>query len=513
LRKRSSYRLISIGSLFVLLALCWSSAPAQEAVPKVEDSTLAARLSKRVTIDADDAFLPSILAILAEKSDFNIVTGPGVGEKERICVHLKNTPIEEAINLVVRAAGLSYEIVGNSFLVAETEQLEKEIGLTAYVIQLQYANADEVKALLQDLTENIQVETSGNRILIMASPKVIAEVREVIKQVDQPAQQIMLEARLVEVYTAGLEKLGIDWEQLSQIETGLAENATNPDGSGRPPGNIYRYEDEFGVIRELGPDEAGTVYERIDGFKNIGHFSRRLTSFEVALDFLIKRDKARVLANSKVTTMNNREAAILIGEVIPFTPPNFQVVAGGGFAQQIIERDSVGVKLRITPTINKAGFITVKVEPEVSSIIELVQGYLPRKKIRTATTTVMVRDGQKIFIGGLLSVDNSYIEHKVPVLGDIPLLGYLFRHKYQSSKKTDLLIEITPHIIDTERLTMTDGYIADTPIYSSREITDLEEISPYLNSDYDEKYDLEALRKVEQEYLRPAESLTEPRKE
>jgi len=437
----------------------------------------------------------------------------GWGEKERISVHLKDTPIEEAVNLVVRAAGLSYEIIGNSFLVAEAEQLEKEIGLTAYVIQLQYANAEEVKVLLQDLTENIQVETSGNRLLVMASPKIIAEVREVVKQVDQPAQQITLEARLVEVYTAGLEKLGIDWEQLSQVQTGLAENALNPDGSGRPPGHIFRYEDEFGVIRELGPDEAGTAYERIDGFKNIGHLSRRLTSFDIALDFLMKHDQARVLANTKVTTMNNREATILIGEVIPFTPPNFQVVAGGGFAQQIIERDSVGVKLRITPTINKAGFITVKVEPEVSSIIELVQGYLPRKKIRTATTTVMVRDGQKIFIGGLLSVDNSYIEHRVPVLGDIPLLGYLFRHKYQSNKKTDLLIEVTPHIIDSEKLSSTGGYLGDTPIYAEGEITDLEEVNPLLKSEYDEKYDAEALRQLQQDYSRPQEEVKEPVKQ
>ncbi|KPJ50436.1 MAG: hypothetical protein AMJ41_01400 [candidate division Zixibacteria bacterium DG_27] len=513
MRKRGFYKFVCGGFSLIFLAVCLSSLQAENAPQEAEELTLAARLSKKVTIDADDVFLPSILAILAEKSGFNIVTGPGVGEKERISVHLKDTPIEEAVNLVVRAAGLSYEIVGNSFLVAEAEQLEKEIGLTAYVIQLQYANAEEVKVLLQDLTENIQVETSGNRLLVMASPKIIAEVREVIKQVDQPAQQITLEARLVEVYTAGLEKLGIDWEQLSQIQTGLAENAANPDGSGRPPGHIYRYEDEFGVIRELGPDEPGTVYERIDGFKNIGHFSRRLTSFEIALDFLIKHDRARVLANSKVTTMNNREAAILIGEVIPFTPPNFQVVAGGGFAQQIIERDSVGVKLRITPTINKAGFITVKVEPEVSSIIELVQGYLPRKKIRTATTTVMVRDGQKIFIGGLLSVDDSYIEHKVPILGDIPLLGYLFRHKYQSNKKTDLLIEVTPHIIDSEKLTSTGGYIGDIPIYSEGEMTDLEKVNPFLKSDYDQKYDIEALRELEEDYLRPPEGAQEPKKE
>jgi type II secretory pathway component GspD/PulD (secretin) len=461
------------------------------------------RLKKLVSIDADDSFLPSILTVLAEKSGFNIVTGPGVSKQQRISVHLKDTPIEEAINLVVRAAGLSYEIVGHSFLIAESEALEQEIGLSAHVIELQYANAKEVQELLKDVTENVQVDEAGNKILIMASPKVYSEIRDIIEQVDRPAQQILLEARLVEVATSDLEELGIDWERLSPVETMVAENATNEDGTGRAPGKTWNYVNRLGQADQLGADDPGEVFEPFDDEDRFFHFSRRLLAFDVALDLLIKNDKARVLANSKITTLNNRQASILIGEVIPFSPPNTVLSGGLGLGQAIVERDSIGVKLNITPTINSDGFITVKVEPEVSSILELIQGYLPRKKIRTANTTVMVKDNEKIFIGGLLSVDNSDIVHKFPILGDLPLIGSLFRHKYQTVRKTDLLIEITPKIVSYGALSSTGGYHGSIKVYDEGQMTDLEALSPGLNAENDEHYDYEKLMEMQEKYSNP----------
>src|SRR5690606_14668900 len=143
-------------------------------------------LNKTVTIDADDANLPTILSILAAESGYNVVTGPGVNRQERISIHLKDTPIEEAMNLVVRAAGLSYEIVGRSFLIAEAQKLREEVGLTSYVVDLQYANAAEIADLLQDFNASVQIDLSGNKLLLITSPKVINEIRNVIASVDRP---------------------------------------------------------------------------------------------------------------------------------------------------------------------------------------------------------------------------------------------------------------------------------------------------------------------------------------
>jgi len=152
-----------------------------------------------VTIHAEDAFLPSILAILANESGYNIVTDPNVNRQDKITIHLDDVPIEQAINLVVRAVGLSYEVVGNSFLIAEPKKLAEEVGITSHVVELKYADALEVKELLRDLTEQIQVDVSGNKLLVNASPKKIAEIEEVIREIDIPAIQIMLETRLIEV--------------------------------------------------------------------------------------------------------------------------------------------------------------------------------------------------------------------------------------------------------------------------------------------------------------------------
>lgn len=459
-------------------------------------------LAKTVTLDADDAFLPSILSILAEKSGFNIVTGPGVNTQERISVHLKDTPIEEAINLVVRAAGLAYEMVGNSILVAEQTALEQEIGLTAHVIDLKFANAIEVKDLIQNLTEKVQVDTSGNKLLVLAIPKVIAEINNIVKDIDVPSRQVMLEARLIEVATDDLDKVGIDWEKLSNFTTILAESPLvrdastgKTDGSSRPPN-----ESDFGGdLPDLGQLPEKYAFEKLEGFDNTFKFSRQMYAFQVALDFLMKRNKARVLAHSQLTTLNNRTATILIGETL-----RWAVV---GRENSIVVTDSVGIKLQITPTINSDGYITTRVIPEVSSIIELVLGIYPRKKIRTASTTVLVKDGQQIFIGGLLSVDDSKVEFKMPLFSSLPLVGKLFTHTFNSTKKTDLLIEITPRIVRDD-ISYSDARNISTlgvRILDEGQTTNLRALEPEFRNLEQQKSDMEELKNAQKEVVTPNE--------
>ena len=129
-----------------------------------EDNTL-------ITVHAEDAFLPSILAILAKESGYNIVTDPNVNKQDKVSIHLDEVPIEQAINLVVRAVGLSYEVVGNSFLIADPKKLKEEVGVTSYVVTLKYATAEDVKNLLQDISDQVQVDIPGNKLLVNASPK------------------------------------------------------------------------------------------------------------------------------------------------------------------------------------------------------------------------------------------------------------------------------------------------------------------------------------------------------
>ncbi len=410
-------------------------------------------LETLVTLDADDAFLPKVLAALAERSGFNVVSGPEVNNLQRISIHLKDTPVEEAINLVVRAAGLSYEIVGHSFLVSAHENLKKEVGLSPYLVELDYARASEVKLLLKDLSGNIQVDTARNALLVSTSPKTIAEVRRVVQSVDRPSKQIMLQTRVIEVSLEHVEKLGIDWEKLSQLTTIIAEDPFDPILGARAPTEADLGKNVLGQLPEKLP------YQKIDGLNNVGHFGRQLAAFNITLDWLLRNNLAKVLNSTKLTTMNNREANIFVGEVIPFLVQSQQTAQ--------VEREEIGIKVQITPQINNDGFITANIKPEVSTIFELIDGRIPRKKIRTASTTVLVRDKQKIYIAGLMSDETSNRETKVPFFGDLIGMGKWFSHQDRTDKKTDLVIEITPYILNNAE--EVDAVMADSA-FRTREL-------------------------------------------
>ena len=155
----------------------------------------------------------------------------------------------------------------------------------------------------------------------------------------------------------------------------------------------------------------------------------------------MENNAAKLLTDTKVTAVNGEEAEIHIGEVVPF-------VVEDNDKQIRVERESVGIKLKVKPTVNKDGQITTKIEPEVSSVIELVGGYVPRTKVRKVTSTITVPNNQRIVVGGLLNSNITKKVNKIPFLGDLPFIGKLFRHRYEVVNNTDLIIEITPSIVN-----------------------------------------------------------------
>ena len=400
-------------------------------------STKEGDLPFLVTIHAEDAYLPGILVVLAKESGYNIVTDPSVNTQDKISIHLDEVPIEEAINLVVRAVGLGYEIVGNSFLIADPKKLAKEVGITPHIIELKYADAMEVKELLSDLSKQIQVDVSGNKLLINTSPRKIAEIKEVVKEIDVPAIQVLLETRLIEVAMDIDEKLGIDWSKLGKYTSILGENAEEIiEGAGSvvpDPGTL-------GTLPVTAP------FNRLNEDNLIpGKFSRQMTAFNVTLDFLLKDNKADILADSKLVTLNGREATIKMVDIVPY------ILSSGGVGGQVqVQREEVGIKLSVLPSVNTDGDITVKVEPEVASIFEFIgpDKNIPRVKSRSSSTTIRVRDGESIIIGGLISKDRKNTVYKFPLLYKIPWLGKkFFTSTDLVDRKTDLIIQITPSVL------------------------------------------------------------------
>jgi type IV pilus assembly protein PilQ len=367
-----------------------------------------------ISLNAQDANLSEILKVMADRSSMNFVAGEGV-QKAKISIILNKTPVSEAIDLIVRAAGLSYEIIGNSVLIGEQGKLKDEVGQSGYVIALNYADAAEVAVLLADFSKNVKVDRGGNRLIAYASPRVINEIERIVRSIDHPHTQVLLETRLIEVTVDNTDKFGIDWGALSPISTGISFPAA-------PVAKGYLL-------------SGGT---------------RAPISLNILLDMLIQNGDARVLMNSKLTTTNNREASLHIGEKIPYVIQQYNsaAVAGGGANQQV-QHEDVGVKIKMQPHVNEDSEITLNLEPEVSSITGFKgpNSDLPLVKVRTTKTTVRVADGQTIFLAGLLSEEETTELRKLPILGQIPLIGALFTHKLAVKRKTNLIIEVKPKII------------------------------------------------------------------
>lgn len=370
------------------------------------------KLKAPITLWAKDASLSEVLKVLAEKSGMNFVAGEGV-HREKITIILSKTPLDEAINLLVRAAGLSYEIIGNSVLIAEAEKLKEEVGQSGYVIELKYARADEVAAMLSDLTQKLKVDEGGNRLVAYTSPRVINEIEKIVRSIDHPHILVMLETRLIEVSMDRLEQYGLDWAALSPVRTGVRHEEA-------PIQEAYKLKNWYQLP--------------ID--------------FDITLDMLVSDGDARILMDSKLTTTNNREASLHIGEIIPYAIQSYNISSSGGANYQI-QKEEVGVKVTMTPHVNEKNQITLSLEPEVSSIAgwKGPAADIPLVRVRTANTTVRVEDGQTIFLAGLLSEEKAEEIRKLPILGDIPLLGLLFQRRKMTSKKNNLIIEITPRII------------------------------------------------------------------
>ena len=412
-----------------------------------------------VTVHAEDTYLPTILSMLAKQSGFNIVTGPNVQTQEKLTIHLDDVPISQALNLVIRASGLSYEIIGNSILVANSSKLNADIGVKPHIVNLSYANAAQVATLLENITENITIDYSGNNLLVSASPKKIDEIENIIKEIDKPAVQISLEARLIEVSLTEKEEMGIDWEKLAKTsiifaEAGQQQNLTSNLVTGSSlPGYGWSILD--------GGDANSTlddfIFENIEGqafaqlpnemaytrASSIQPFGRQLTAFDVTLDLLQKDNKANILTNSQVVTINGHSATIDMVDEIPYLAQS----SGSNGNMQVL-KEIIGIRLHILPTVNSDGYITTEISPEVSSIVDwTAQGY-PWTKKRKSTTTIRVKDGETIVIAGLVTTETINIETKFPLLWRIPWIGKkIFTHSKDTEKKTDLIIQVKPTIV------------------------------------------------------------------
>lgn len=285
---------------------------------------------------------------------------------------------------------------------------------------------------------NVTADKSTNSLVITAAPEDYDSVKEVIGKLDQRRRQVYVEAAIMEISLSKMKELGVEFRAV-----GLPDNNAMTGFGGTNFGTIGSAVSGPAGLADISGMAAGVVKGtftfRGTEYLNVGALVRALQT----------GGDVNVLSTPHLLTTDNQKAEIVVGENVPFVTGQSQTA--GGNVLTSIERKDIGITLRLTPRVSEGEFVKLDIYQEISSLSDSVV-FDPNKvgpvvNKRYASTTVVAKDGETIAIGGLLRDNMSKIERKVPILGDIPLLGWLFRYRRTQIEKTNLLIFITPTIV------------------------------------------------------------------
>ncbi|MBL8013028.1 MAG: hypothetical protein JNN05_04195 [Candidatus Omnitrophica bacterium] len=375
-------------------------------------------LKTKVDLDFGDASLGDVFMTLGKAGHINIMLDPAVKDLMTE-IYLQQVTVKEALILMANAHNLGFKKVEGSLYVAPIEKLQNQaVGFK--IIRLRNIKALEAKTFVTDLARVVNISEQTNSLIVIGNPDEIQKVQKAVESIDYPQPQVVLEANIVEVNKDALKDLGVDWSD---------EVVFSYQESGRP-------------------FELPNVTDPSKSVLTIGALERTPLSFTTAIKMLESQNKAKVLSNPRVTTMNEREAEIFVGDRIPYT---VNTVSGGATTTEV-RFEEPGIRLKITPSIIDGDYVVIKVEPEVSFIFTFrgPQNEFPWVKKRQATAYVRVRNNQPFALGGLLNQEDRKNLFKVPMLGNIPLIGNLFTYEKHSVLDTELIITITPTVVQAK---------------------------------------------------------------
>ncbi|EPI1680261.1 type IV pilus secretin PilQ [Neisseria gonorrhoeae] len=417
---------------------------------------------RKISLDFQDVEIRTILQILAKESGMNIVASDSVNGK--MTLSLKDVPWDQALDLVMQARNLDMRQQGNIVNIAPRDELlakdkaflqaEKDIAdlgaLYSQNFQLKYKNVEEFRSILRldnaDTTGNRNTLVSGrgsvlidpatNTLIVTDTRSVIEKFRKLIDELDVPAQQVMIEARIVEAADGFSRDLGVKFGATGRKKL---KNQTSAFG--------------WGVNSGFGGDGKWEAQTKINlpvaAAANSISLVRAISSGALNLELSASESlsKTKTLANPRVLTQNRKEAKIESGYEIPFTV----TTASGGGNSTNTELKKAVLGLTVTPNITPDGQIIMTVKINKDSPAQCASGNNTILCISTKSlnTQAMVENGGTLIVGGIYEENNGNTLTKVPLLGDIPVIGNLFKTRGKKTDRRELLIFITPRIIDT----------------------------------------------------------------
>ncbi|HSM11843.1 MAG TPA: type IV pilus secretin PilQ family protein [Lysobacter sp.] len=446
-----------------------------------------------VTFNFQDIPVRTVLQLIAEESNLNLVASDSV--QGNVTLRLTNVPWDQALDIVLRAKSLDKRRSGNVIWVAPQAEIAKfeqdtedariaidnRVDLVTEYIQINYHNAEQIfKALTEakgiggggeggsggsgdsgflSPRGRLVADERTNTLMVSDIPKKIEQMKELIRVIDRPVDQVLIEARVVIATESFSRELGakfgisgasgspgdrssvgfggnVDSSSQNAVARGNAVSDSNPRGLD----TITR-----GLMTSLGAtNPAGSVALSI---LNAGYL------LDVELSAMQQEGRGEVISNPRIVTSNQREAVISQGQEVGYVTIS-PVVGGGATPIPNVQFKDVLLEMKVTPTITNDGRVflnmTVK-KDEIEGFVSTSIGDVPQISKRSVNTAVLVEDGQTVVIGGVYEFRDRNDVTKVPFLGDIPFLGALFKKKGRSKEKAELLIFVTPKVLQVKQ--------------------------------------------------------------
>ena len=408
-------------------------------------------------LEAVDVDIRNLLTSIALANNLNIVISDEV--QGNVSVKLSNINAQDMIKIIVANNNYTYQFKDNVIYISKGD---KDINL--YTVQINYLELNKIAQTINlmltgNLTDKIDnkdkktainnkvmIDESENTISFYGTLKQYEQIKNFLQEQDKPQKQVSLEAKVTAIQKDAAKDLGVSWEWSKLPQSPEHEitydtvkhTVINEDGSKE---EITDYLPVDEVTRKWNDDEniPGVIRfgKGVDGYPYEFYYAAKI-------DALISDGKANILARPNITTIQGKEAVINIGSEVPVPT----VSTTNSTTTTSIKYREAGIILKCTPRVNEDGIITVKVHTEVSSpmYVEDMKAYRFQK--RSADTIVRLKDGQTMVIGGLIGSDEAKQMSKVPFLGDIPILGNLFKHIQKSKSDTEVMIFLTAHEVD-----------------------------------------------------------------
>ncbi len=413
---------------------------------------------EKLSLNFQDIDVRSVLQLIADFTDLNLVASDTVAGN--ITLRLQNVPWDQALDLVLKTKGLDKRKVGNVLLVAPADEIaarerqelesQKQIAelapLRRELIQVNYAKASDIATLFQSVANieeggsergSVTVDDRTNSIIAYQTQERLDELRRIVAQLDIPVRQVMIEARIVEANVDYEKALGVRWGGTKVFGGGKWVGYGNDDNGDESGNSGDEASGNFPFV-DLG------VTGRTSGI-GIG-FVTDNTILDLELSAMEKTGNGEIVSQPKVVTADKETAKILKGTEVPYQESSSSGATTVSFKE-------AALALEVTPQITPDNriIIEVKVNKDEPDYTNAVLGVPPIKK-NEVNAKVLVSDGETIVIGGVYSNTQSKAVDKVPFLGDLPYLGRVFRRDVVTDQKSELLIFLTPRILNTQAI-------------------------------------------------------------